>query len=370
LGLLYYEGLGIPADLKQAENNFSQASQSGDPAADYQLALLDARKNAENTDKSLQYLTVSAQNAYPSAIRDYAILASSYGQPDFVIPCLKIAAAANDPIAQCLLAKRYEAGLDVDQNQAAADYWGHQAKLNGSYIWSQLDSIPGQYADQSKDLTVIKDLPQLKATEPEITQPAKLSEQGQVQVYDQLLSVDECLYLIESTAPWLRPSHTVHPQTGQAVHNELRTSYGCSFHPSQESLVVLAIKQRLSAHSDLPTANAEPFAMLRYRHGQEYREHYDFINPDSGEAGQEISKKGQRLATIFCYLNDVAEGGESHFPKLNYKVKPKQGRAVMFRNATDEVTPIFDSLHASLPVVEGEKWLATLWLRSKALDRY
>ena len=34
----------------------------------------------------------------------------------------------------------------------------------------------------------------------------------------------------------------------------------------------------------------------------------------------------QRIgATAICYLNDVAEGGETIFPKLDISVKPKMG---------------------------------------------
>ena len=33
---------------------------------------------------------------------------------------------------------------------------------------------------------------------------------------------------------------------------------------------------------------------------------------------------GQRLWTALCYLNDVEEGGETRFTKLNIAVKPKK----------------------------------------------
>ena len=39
---------------------------------------------------------------------------------------------------------------------------------------------------------------------------------------------------------------------------------------------------------------------------------------------------GLRIATLLIYLNDVPSGGETCFPMQNVKIKPVQGRALMF----------------------------------------
>ena len=39
---------------------------------------------------------------------------------------------------------------------------------------------------------------------------------------------------------------------------------------------------------------------------------------------------GLRLATLLVYLNDVGDGGETWFPLQDLKIRPRQGRAVMF----------------------------------------
>jgi hypothetical protein len=70
------------------------------------------------------------------------------------------------------------------------------------------------------------------------------------------------------------------------------------------------------------------------------------------------------------YLNDVQEGGETVFPDRDVTVRPKRGRAVMFRNLLADGSPDVHSLHAGMPVLAGEKWLATSWIRTRPLRQF
>jgi hypothetical protein len=45
------------------------------------------------------------------------------------------------------------------------------------------------------------------------------------------------------------------------------------------------------------------------------------------------------------------------------RVAPEPGKAVIFDSLHADGTPDPDSLHAGMPVEDGEKWLATLWIR-------
>jgi len=71
--------------------------------------------------------------------------------------------------------------------------------------------------------------------------------------------------------------------------------------------------------------------------------------------------EAQRVSTVFVYLNDVMEGGGTDFPRLGVHVEPERGKAVKFLNCGDDGRPNPETLHAGLPVIRGEKWLATLW---------
>ena len=58
-------------------------------------------------------------------------------------------------------------------------------------------------------------------------------------------------------------------------------------------------------------------------------------------------------------------GGETAFPKgadgLGFKVAPKKGNAVLFYNLLEDGNGDDLALHAALPAIEGEKWLANFW---------
>ena len=77
-----------------------------------------------------------------------------------------------------------------------------------------------------------------------------------------------------------------------------------------------------------------------------------------------IGNWGQRVATLILYLNEPEEGGETIFPELNLKIRPVKGHAVYFsyfhRGQVDPKT-----LHGGAPVIKGEKWIATRWVREK-----
>jgi len=67
------------------------------------------------------------------------------------------------------------------------------------------------------------------------------------------------------------------------------------------------------------------------------------------------------VATLIIYLAEPGAGGATVFPDLGLQVTPKRGQAVFFSYA--EPIPASLSLHGGEPVVTGEKWIATKWLR-------
>jgi prolyl 4-hydroxylase len=73
--------------------------------------------------------------------------------------------------------------------------------------------------------------------------------------------------------------------------------------------------------------------------------------------------------TFLLYLNDPASegaGGGTAFPKSRdppgLSIRPGKGGAAFFYNLLGDGNPDDLSLHAAEPVLEGEKWLANVWL--------
>ena len=62
--------------------------------------------------------------------------------------------------------------------------------------------------------------------------------------------------------------------------------------------------------------------------------------------------------TFFVYLNDLAgedAGGETDFPRLNARVRPKRGRAVFWYDTDEKGEGDERTFHAGLPVKVGTK---------------
>ena len=71
-----------------------------------------------------------------------------------------------------------------------------------------------------------------------------------------------------------------------------------------------------------------------------------------------------KVITVLGYLNDVRVGGGTNFSKLDITVNPKPGRVVIFHNTNENILgPHPKSLHAGMPVLDGEKWAFNVWFR-------
>ena len=69
-----------------------------------------------------------------------------------------------------------------------------------------------------------------------------------------------------------------------------------------------------------------------------------------------------RVAAATAKVGTVIGGGTT-FPDVGLEVAPQRGNAVFF--AYDKPHPSTKSLHGGAPVIAGEKWVATKWLREQ-----
>jgi len=179
-------------------------------------------------------------------------------------------------------------------------------------------------------------------------------------VFGNLLSDAECEALIADAAPRMKRSLTVAIKTGGEEVNADRTSDGMFFSRGETS-VVRTLEERIARLVAWPVANGEGLQVLHYPPGAEYKPHYDYFDPSEPGTPSILKRGGQRVATLVIYLNEPLRGGGTVFPDVNLTVAPKRGNAVFF--SYDRPHPATRTLHGGTPVVEGEKWIATKWLR-------
>ena len=237
------------------------------------------------------------------------------------------------------------------------------------------ETLHGFLADQVRDSQLPPPVP---VPEPALEgSPATLQADGRevrvvlsmrnprVVVFAGFLSDEECDALRALAAPRLARSETVDNSTGGSEVNEARTSAGMFFTRGETPLIE-RIERRIAALVNWPVENGEGVQVLHYRPGAEYKPHYDYFDPDQPGSATILRRGGQRVGTQVMYLNTPAAGGGTTFPDGQLGGAPLRGHAVFFSYA--RAPPSSRSLHGGAPVLRGEKWVATKWMRERRFD--
>ncbi|PEC34028.1 2OG-Fe(II) oxygenase [Bacillus cereus] len=175
-------------------------------------------------------------------------------------------------------------------------------------------------------------------------------EEPLIVVLANVLSDEECDELIEMSKNKMKRS-----KVGSARDvNDIRTSSGAFL---EDNELTSKIEKRISSIMNVPVAHGEGLHILNYEVDQQYKAHYDYFAEHSRSAAN------NRISTLVMYLNDVEEGGETYFPKLNLSVHPRKGMAVYFEYFYQDQSLNELTLHGGAPVTKGEKWIATQWVR-------
>ena len=191
----------------------------------------------------------------------------------------------------------------------------------------------------------------IKTEDREINIIAKLDE-PLVVILGNVLSEDECDELIRLSRDRIQRS-----KIGKTSEiDELRTSSSMFFQEG-ESDFVTRIENRISQIMNIPVEHGEGLQILNYKIGQEYKAHFDFFS------SKDRIVSNPRISTLVMYLSDVEHGGETFFPKLNFSISPQKGMAVYFEYFYDDLAVNELTLHGGAPVLTGDKWVATKWMR-------
>ena len=183
-----------------------------------------------------------------------------------------------------------------------------------------------------------------------------------VVVFGGLLADDECDALVAAAEPRMARSETVVNQTGGNEINPSRTSRGMFFGRA-ESPLCQRIEERIAALLNWPVIHGEGLQVLHYQPGAEYKPHHDYFDPAQPGMAAVLARGGQRVGTLVMYLNTPERGGGTSFPDVALEVAPIKGNAVFF--SYDRAHASTRTLHGGAPVLAGEKWVATKWLRER-----
>lgn len=162
--------------------------------------------------------------------------------------------------------------------------------------------------------------------------------------------------LIDSVA---RPS-TLHDTAYVA---KFRTSYSGNFDPWDP--FVMSVSRRIDDLLGLSPKIGETIQGQRYLPGQEFKPHCDWFYPDQPYWEVERKRGGQRSWTAMAFLNEVEEGGQTHFVEVGAAIDPKPGVLLVWNNAHPDGTPNEGTLHAGTPVLKGVKYVLTKWYRTR-----
>ncbi len=279
---------------------------------------------------------------------------------------IRKAAQKGEIASQTLLATLYAAGMGTAENWGKAYDWLIIAAQNGDprainqvvYFVPDLQdpSTKRTWQDVRNLLDCIDDENKSDATTHH-TEP-------KIQTQENFLDSKTCAYVMKASRPYLKQAYVNDAASG-AIFDSSRTNSAMSFFPLENDLVIQKVNKKIATFLKHPTANGEPLSVLHYKSGQTYRDHYDFFNPEFPAHTPHLKAGGQRVKTLLVYLNDEYTGGETNFPKLDWKYRGQPGTAVTFENVNSKGELLVNSLHSGLPPETGEKWIISKWLKDQ-----
>ena len=311
------------------------------------------------------------QQVVPSLGEAYSLYEA--GRAAEALAIIQHHAGAGDPEALFALGDMYWRGIEVEQNLsrarelfAASSKKGQPAAVRA---WTNLlaSGIAGE-RNWPKALARLKEegrTDRLRAKMFELIsamaldkngdpirlpRSERLSEQLDIRLFRSAFTPAECEFLILLAEPTYERSLII--VGDKTIPDPVRTSDGSAIHWLIEDPASHAINRRLAALSSTSVDQGEPLYVLRYRPGQQYHPHHDWLPPPN-----------RRVQTALIYLNDEYEGGETEFPKIGLKVRGRKGDALVFRSAlpNGDLDPLAE--HSGLPVESGTKYLASRWIR-------
>jgi len=185
-----------------------------------------------------------------------------------------------------------------------------------------------------------------------------------VRVYDNVIDSEWCNDVIERFEKSKPESfNTTHKEyTELDIDNlpEERSEMGLPYHPfklirdkfvsiMEENLTNFKIDVGIKDLHLPPVMDMENIRIKKYTDNgkDQFGEHVDVL--------RSMGPSAKRFLVFILYLSDVEEGGETSIPRYDIKVKPKQGRLLMF-------PPFWTHPHQGEKVTKGTKYTIMSYL--------
>jgi prolyl 4-hydroxylase len=212
------------------------------------------------------------------------------------------------------------------------------------------------------------------------------------------ITTDECNHIQTMAEPFMEYSQvTLMDKDEGRPASDFRTSQS-TFLEAGKDVILNALEDRTASLTRIPKNHQEFTQVLRYQHGEQYLAHLDWFDKQmyqNDEYTLELIQHGKRnrLATVFWYLSNVEQGGETAFPLATVhstgtngtngtdsiitttttdstmlQVKPEKGKVIIFYSLLANGTGDPLSLHGAHPVKEGIKWAANKWIWNAPMD--
>lgn len=330
----------------------------------------------------VQLLQQRAAAGHADAQRTLAQWLDGQGQHDQAVHWLHAAAQHGDALAQHQLGARLLVGRGAPFEPQEGARWvgaaAHQGLPEALSLMAVLCTLNGDWAAAVQHLRSAADKGDARAAEQvrllgsqeafDTAQwdaplaPAWKFQTPRVAVLEQFVPQSFCDWIIRRAEPKLQAARLKGTPNGAMASH--RTSSGAGFSLVESDLILQMVNGRIADAIGVPLHHQEPSNVLRYKPGEEYKPHFDFITESEGNR-RELAAVGQRVCTLLIYLNDGYEGGETEFPALQWKYKGRPGDALLFWSVGPDGQPDRQTLHAGLPVSHGEKWLFSKWVRAR-----
>jgi hypothetical protein len=234
------------------------------------------------------------------------------------------------------------------------------------FVLARIDEadVPNVRADQG--LAQVRDaisLPALLAHGERIS----LSNAPRIRSIERFATPAECAWLIERARSRLKPAKIINPD-GDHMRDPGRTNSGTEFLVQDMDVVLEVVRSRISSATRIPVPVFEPTQILHYNVGEEFKPHFDFLDPTNPNHAN-LLDYGQRIATFLIYLNEEFEGGETQFPDIGLEFRGRTGDAIFWANLDMDGKPDALSRHAGMAPTTGNKWILSQWIRDRTPAR-